>query len=77
MEIKVLGSGCARCKSVYQVIEKMVKENNVDAVVEKVDDIMEIMKYNIMSTPAIVIDGVVKMKGQVPTESEVKKLLGI
>ena len=38
---------------------------------------MEIMKYNIMSTPAIVIDGVVKMKGQVPTESEVKKLLGI
>lgn len=76
MEIKVLGSGCARCKSVYQVIEKVVKENNVDAVVEKVDDIMEIMKYNIMSTPAIVIDGVVKMKGQVPTESEVKKLLG-
>lgn len=77
MEIKVLGSGCARCKSVYQVIEKVVKENNVDAVVEKVNDIMEIMKYNIMSTPAIVIDGVVKMKGQVPTESEVKKLLGI
>lgn len=77
MEIKVLGSGCARCKSVYQVIEKVVKENNVDAVVEKVDDIMEVMKYNIMSTPAIVIDGVVKMKGQVPTESEVKKLLGI
>lgn len=77
MEIKVLGSGCARCKSVYQVIEKVVKENNVDAVVEKVDDIMEIMKYNIMSTPAIVKDGVVKMKGQVPTESEVKKLLGI
>lgn len=77
MEIKVLGSGCAKCKSVYQVIEKVVKENNVDAVVEKVDDIMEIMKYNIMSTPAIVIDGVVKMKGQVPTESEVKKLLGI
>ena len=77
MEIKVLGSGCARCKSVYQVIEKVVKENNVDAVVEKVDDIMEIMKYNIMYTPAIVIDGVVKMKGQVPTESEVKKLLGI
>ena len=76
MEIKVLGSGCARCKSVYQVIEKVVKENNVDAVVEKVDDIMEIMKYNIMSTPAIVIDGVVKMKGQVSTESEVKKLLG-
>lgn len=77
MEINVLGSGCARCKSVYQVIEKVVKENNVDAVVEKVNDIMEIMKYNIMSTPAIVIDGVVKMKGQVPTESEVKKLLGI
>jgi len=77
MEIKVLGPGCAKCKSIYNVIEKVLKENNIDAKLTKVDDIMEMMNYNIMTTPAVVIDEVVKMKGQVPTESDVKKLLGI
>ena len=77
MEIKVLGAGCAKCKSTYNVIEKVLKENHIDAKLTKVDDIMEMMNYNIMTTPAVVIDEVVKMKGQVPTESEVKKLLGI
>lgn len=77
MGIKVLGPGCAKCKTTYQVIEKVIKENNLDVKLTKVDDIMEMMNYNIMTTPAVVIDEVVKMKGQVPTESEVKKLLGI
>lgn len=77
MEIKVLGPGCTKCKSTYNVIEKVLKENHIDAKLTKVDDIMEMMNYNIMTTPAVVIDEVVKMKGQVPTESEVKKLLGI
>jgi len=77
MEIKVLGPGCARCKATYNVIEKVLKDNNIDAKLTKVDDITEMMNYNIMSTPAVVIDDVVKMKGRVPTESDVKKLLGI
>lgn len=77
MEIKVLGTGCAKCKATYNVIEKVLKENHIDAKLTKVDDIMEMMNYHIMTTPAVVIDEVVKMKGQVPTESEVKKLLGI
>ena len=77
MEIKVLGPGCTKCKSTYNVIEKVLKENHIDAKLTKVDDIMEMMNYNIMTTPAVVIDEVVKMKGQVPTENEVKKLLGI
>ena len=77
MEIKVLGPGCANCKTTYQVIEKVIKENNLDVKLTKVDDIMEMMNYNIMTTPAVVVDEVVKMKGQVPTESDVKKLLGI
>ncbi|MBM6656759.1 thioredoxin family protein [Phocaeicola fibrisolvens] len=77
MEIKVLGPGCAKCKATYNVIEKVLKENHIDAKLTKVDDIMEMMNYHIMTTPAVVIDEVVKMKGQVPTESEVKKLLGI
>lgn len=77
MGIKVLGLGCAKCKTTYQVIEKVIKENNLDVKLTKVDDIMEMMNYNIMTTPAVVVDEVVKMKGQVPTESDVKKLLGI
>lgn len=77
MEIKVLGPGCAKCKTAYQVIEKVIKENNLDVKLTKVDDIMEMMNYNIMTTPAVVVDEVVKIKGHVPTESEVKTLLGI
>lgn len=77
MEIKVLGPGCAKCKTTYNVIEKVIKENNLDVKLTKVDDIMEMMNYDIMTTPAVVVDEVVKMKGQVPTESDVKKLLGI
>ena len=77
MEIKVLGPGCAKCKTTYNVIEKVIKENNLDVKLTKVDDIMEMVSYNIMATPAVVVGEVVKMKGQVPTESDVKKLLGI
>ena len=77
MEIKVLGPGCSKCKATFQVVEKVVKENNADATLTKVDDIMEMMNYNIMTTPAIVVDGEVKMKGQVPSESDVKKMLGL
>lgn len=77
MEVKVLGPGCAKCKSAFQVVEKVVKENNVDATVTKVGDIVEMMMYNIMSTPAVVVDGVVKIKGHVPTADEVKEALGI
>lgn len=77
MEIKVLGPGCAKCKTTYNVIEKVIKENNLDVKLIKVDDSMEMVSYNIMTTPAVVVDEVVKMKGQVPTESDVKKLLGI
>lgn len=77
MEVKVLGPGCAKCKTTFQVIEKVIKENNLDVELTTVDDIMEMMSYNIMTTPAVVVDGEVKMKGQVPSESDVKRLLGI
>ena len=76
-EIKVLGPGCTKCKSTYAVVEKVVKDNAIDVQLTKVDDIEEIMRYNIMSTPAIVIDGKVVLKGKVPSESEIRKLLGI
>ena len=71
MEIKVLGSGCAKCKTTYEMIEKIVKENQLDATLSKVEDIVELLNYGIMTTPAIVVDGEVKLKGHVPTESEI------
>lgn len=77
MEIKVLGAGCSKCKATYAAIEKVVKENGLDVSLTKVEDIMELLNYNIMTTPAVVVDGVVRIKGYVPSESEIRKLLGI
>ena len=76
-EIKVLGPGCAKCKSTYAMVEKAVKANGMTVKLTKVEDIEEIMRYNIMATPAIVVDGKVVMKGRVPSESDVKQILGL
>ena len=77
MEVKVLGPGCAKCKSTYAEVEKVIKGNNLDVTLTKVDDIVEMMSYNILSTPAVVVDGEVRIKGHVPSENEVKEALGI
>ena len=77
MEIKVLGPGCNKCKTAYNVVEKVIRNNNLNVQLIKVDDIMEIMNYNILSTPAIVVNGEVKIKGRVPSEKEIKELLGL
>ena len=77
MEVKVLGPGCAKCKKTYAVVEKFINENNLDATLSKVDDIMEMMSYNILSTPAVVVDGEARIKGHVPSENEVKEALGV
>ena len=77
MEIKVLGSGCSRCKKALELVNKVVKDNGLDATVEYIDDIMKIMEYNVMSTPAIVVNNEVKIKGTLPSESEIKKILGL
>lgn len=70
MEIKVLGTGCAKCKTTYQAIEKVIKENNLDVKLTKVEDIVEILNSGVMATPAVVVDGTVKMKGRVPSETK-------
>ncbi len=77
MEIKVLGTGCAKCKTTYQAIERVIAENRLDATLTKVEDIVEIINSGVMSTPAVMVDGVVKIKGHVPSEKEIKQLLGI
>lgn len=76
-EVLVLGPGCTKCKKTYAVVEDVIKENNLNVKLSKIEDIAEMMKYNIMATPAVVVDGAVKIKGHVPTADEVKKALGI
>ena len=75
MEIKVLGTGCARCKSLEKITKKAVNELNLSATVDKVEDIQKIMEYAVMRTPALVIDEKVVLSGQVPKLSEMKELL--
>lgn len=75
MEIKILGTGCPKCKAIEKATRDFVERNGIDATVTKVDDIMEIMSYGVMVTPAIVIDGKVVVKGRVPSEIEIAKFI--
>ncbi len=77
MEIKILGTGCPKCKALEKVTRDVVAENGIDANVTKVEDIMDIMKFGVMTTPALVVDGVVVMKGHVPSKEEVRQLLSV
>jgi len=73
--VKILGTGCPNCKNTEAVVASVIEQLNLDLKIEKVEDIQEIMKYNIMSTPAIVIDEKVVLKGRVPSLAEAKELL--
>ena len=75
MEIKVLGTGCAKCKSLERLTRKAVEELNLDATVEKVEDIQKIMEYAVMRTPALVINEKVVLSGQLLKLAELKELL--
>jgi len=75
MEIKVLGTGCARCKSLDKITRKAVDELNINATVVKVEDIQKIMDYAVMRTPALVINEEVVLSGQLPKVAEVKELI--
>ncbi len=71
LTIKVLGSGCANCKRVEQIVHKIVQEMTLEAEVIKVTEYPEIMKYNIMSTPGLVINEKIVSTGRIPTPAEV------
>jgi small redox-active disulfide protein 2 len=75
MEIKILGPGCAKCKTLDKLTREVVEKNGINATITKVEDIMEIMKYGVMSTPALVLDEKVVVKGRVPSSDEIKQLL--
>ncbi len=75
MKIQVLGPGCARCKQLTANAQKAVAELGLDAQVEKVEDMREIAKYRILSTPGLVVDGQVRSVGKVLSPEDLKKLL--
>ena len=75
MKIEILGTGCAKCKTLYENTKKAVEAIGVSAEVVKVEDIPSIMKYGVMSTPALVIDGKVKASGQVVSIVEIMGML--
>jgi len=75
MQIKILGTGCPNCKTLEKRVRNVVNDNNIKAEIFKVEDIVDIMEYNIMSTPGLVVDEKVVSKGRVPSEKEIKELL--
>jgi small redox-active disulfide protein 2 len=75
MEIKILGTGCPKCKSLEKTVRDLVEKEQIQATISKVEDIMEIMGYGIMSTPALVVNEKVEIRGRVPSYDEVKQVL--
>ena len=75
MEIKVLGTGCAACKALYNTVQEAVSQLGIEADIVKEEDLMKIMEYNVMSLPAIVVDGKVVSNGQRLNLEQVKGLL--
>lgn len=75
MEVKVLGPGCANCVRLEKAVREAVAEMGLDAQVEKVSELKDIMSYGVMSMPALVVEGQVKVSGRVPGKDEIKRLL--
>ena len=69
--IKILGTGCQKCQKTVAVVKETLTAENIEAEVVKVEDIQDIMKYNVLSTPAVVLDEEVKIFGHVPTKKEI------
>lgn len=76
LQIKILGTGCPKCKLLVANTEAAVKALGIEAQVEKVENIRDIMKFGVMTTPALVVDGQVKSAGKVLSAEEIKKRLG-
>ncbi|MBN2521625.1 MAG: TM0996/MTH895 family glutaredoxin-like protein [Bacteroidales bacterium] len=75
MEIKILGPGCPKCKTLEKVTREAVAETCITATIDKVEDIVKIMEYRVMHTPGLVINGKVVLCGRVPTVNQVKEVL--
>jgi len=75
MKIEIYGSGCTKCKKTEEIVRQAVKELNIKAEISKIEDLQKIIDKGIMMTPAVAVDGVVKILGRVPSIQDVKKIL--
>lgn len=75
MKIKILGTGCPKCNQLEKTTKEVLKEQGIDSDVEKVEDIMQIMNYGVASTPALVVNEKVVVKGRVPSHEELKQII--
>ncbi len=73
--IKVLGPGCSKCKATFTNVEEAVKQLGIEVKIIKIEDIEEMMTYNVLTTPVLLVDEVIKVKGRVATISEIKEML--
>ncbi|RAR47162.1 thioredoxin family protein [Flavobacterium lacus] len=73
--IKVLGPGCPKCKTTFHNVEEALKQLGIEATLEKVEDIEEMMKYNVLTTPVLIINDAIKIKGRIAQVEEIKALL--
>ncbi len=74
-EVKVLGTGCPKCNALIEKVQQVAQENGIEINLDKVSDLSEIMKYGVMLTPALVVDGEVKSSGTVPSDEVIKRFL--
>jgi small redox-active disulfide protein 2 len=74
-KVQVLGTGCPKCKKLFEAAQQAVGDLGIEAEVTKVEDINEIMKFNVMMTPALAVDGEVKVVGRIPKPEEIKTLI--
>ena len=75
MDIKILGTGCAKCNQVEKTTKEVVKELGIEATVEELKDIRKIMEYNVLITPGLVINGEVVSSGHVPSKADITKFI--
>lgn len=75
-KLQILGTGCPKCQKLTELTEKAAQELGVDYEIEKVKDINEIMSYGVMVTPALAVNGEVRLAGKIPSVEEIKKILG-
>ena len=74
-KLQILGTGCPKCKKLAELTEEAAKSLGIDYEIEKVTDIQEIMKFGVMMTPGLAVDGEVKLAGKVPSINEIKKII--
>ena len=76
IDVKILGTGCANCKATQRLVEQVLAAKGVQARIEKVEDIASILRYGVMSTPGVVIDGKVVHAGGVPARAQIEQWIG-